>query len=104
MLIKLDEAIKLVEELPIGGGTLSSWINANESPMGATRRHIAEALRALPVSDGWEEIATAPRQVWLLCWGPDAGSGVAKYPFNIIGDEWPDYTHWRPLPAPPTIE
>jgi len=49
----------------------------------------------------WKPIESAPRQVWLLCWGEDAGFGVAKYPFNIVGDEWPDYTHWTPLPPPP---
>ncbi len=36
---------KIAETLPIGGGTLSSWIKANESPMDATRRHIAAAIR-----------------------------------------------------------
>ena len=35
----------IAETLPIGGGTPSSWINTNESPMGATRRHIAQAIR-----------------------------------------------------------
>lgn len=42
-----EEAAKVAETLPIGGGTLSSWINTNESPMGATRRHIATAIRSL---------------------------------------------------------
>jgi hypothetical protein len=43
----IEECAKVAETLPIGGGTLSSWINTNESPMGATRRHIASAIRAL---------------------------------------------------------
>ncbi len=42
----LEEAAKIAETLAIGGGTLSSWINTNESPMGATKRHIATAIRA----------------------------------------------------------
>lgn len=36
---------ELVETIRIVGGTLSSWINTNESPMGATKRHIANAIR-----------------------------------------------------------
>ena len=43
----LEEAAGVAETLAVGGGTLSSWINANESPMGATKRHIAAAIRAL---------------------------------------------------------
>jgi hypothetical protein len=42
----IEACAKIAETLPIGGGTLSSWINTNESPMGATRRHIATAIRA----------------------------------------------------------
>jgi conjugal transfer/entry exclusion protein len=37
---------RVAETLSIGGGTISSWVNANESPMGATRRRIAAAIRA----------------------------------------------------------
>lgn len=54
----LEEAAKVAETLPIGGGTLSSWVNTNESPMGATRRHIAAAIRALksqPVSQSGDD-------------------------------------------------
>lgn len=40
-----ERAAAQVETMRIGGGTLSSWINTNESPMDATRRHIATALR-----------------------------------------------------------
>lgn len=50
-----EEAAKVAETLRIGGGTLSSWIRTNESPMGATQRHIAEAIRALtaaPLKEG----------------------------------------------------
>lgn len=61
----------------------------------------APSLAAQSFMGEWQPIETAPREVWLLCWGPDAGCGVAKYPFNIIGDEWPDYTDWMPLPEPP---
>ena len=43
----LEQAARVAEEAPIIGSTLSSWINTNESPMGATRRHIATAIRAL---------------------------------------------------------
>jgi hypothetical protein len=43
----LEEAAAVAETLPIGGGTLSSWVNTNESPMGATRRHIGQAIRNL---------------------------------------------------------
>lgn len=45
--VALEQAARVAEEAPITGPTLSSWINANESPMGATRRHIATAIRAL---------------------------------------------------------
>ena len=51
-LAALEEAAKVAETLPIGGGMLSSWINTNESPMGATRRHIATAIRALSNKTG----------------------------------------------------
>lgn len=40
-----ERAAAQVETMRIGGGTLSSWINTNESPMDAARRHIATALR-----------------------------------------------------------
>lgn len=52
----------------------------------------------------WMDIESAPRCVWLLCWGEDAGFGVARFPFNIVGDETPEYTHWCELPPPPTGE
>lgn len=51
-LAALEEAAKVAESLPIGGPTLSSWINTNESPMGATRRNIATAIRALSNKTG----------------------------------------------------
>ena len=40
-----ERCARIAEMLNIGGGTLSSWVNANESPMSATQRHIASAIR-----------------------------------------------------------
>ena len=44
--IGLKQAAVIAETHPFGDGTLSSWINTNESPMNATRRHIAAAIRS----------------------------------------------------------
>ncbi len=43
-----EACAKVAEELQFARGTLSSWINVNESPMQATRRHIAAAIRIQP--------------------------------------------------------
>ena len=60
----IEEAARVAETLPIGGGTLSSWINTNESPMGATRRHIAKAIRALSPLPAREDVEG---RVCILC-------------------------------------
>lgn len=53
----------------------------------------------------WQSIDNAPRNgTWILCWGVDAGYGVAKFHRNPIWAEYPDYTHWMPLPPPPETE
>lgn len=98
--VKLEVALAMLEEHKLPEDSPYSDDRAMAGSYNLAIENAIEALRSLPT--GWEDIATAPRQVWLLCWGPDAGCGVAKYPFNIIGDEWADYTHWRPLPAPPS--
>lgn len=50
----------------------------------------------------WQPIKTAPKDgTWVLCWGEDAKHGVAKFYPNPIWAEYPEYTHWMPLPAPP---
>jgi len=43
----IEECAVIAETLSIGGPTLSSWVNKHESPMEATQRHIAAAIRAL---------------------------------------------------------
>ena len=121
MLIDREKAITIIEKNALG----MSWSeNPSESGAGFELLKRAEALRALPVSDGWEDIATAPRD------------GTAIWAYGTIGGDWgytPDRedmaktayrsgrwrfaqpmgrhdqtawqpTHWRPLPAPPTIE
>lgn len=73
---------------------------------------LIEALRSLPVSDGWLPIETAPRdgtrivvaaycdynKIWVFredYWRqyPLSGDGFGCWPHNR--------SHWRPLPAPP---
>ena len=90
-------------------------ISSQHGPLGSFDRHDAalivalvnnaprliEALRA----SEWQPIETAPRdQTWVICWGPDYGFGLARFYPNIEWAEEPEYTHWRPLPAPPATE
>lgn len=50
----------------------------------------------------WQPIETAPRDgTWVLCWGPDCEHGIAWFPPNPCWAEYPEYTHWMPLPEPP---
>jgi hypothetical protein len=49
----------------------------------------------------WNLIDTAPRDgTWVMCWGPDSLHGIAKFYPNPVWAEYPEYTHWRPLPEP----
>lgn len=51
---------------------------------------------------GWRPIETVPHDLsWVLCWGGDTGHGVARFFPNPIWSEYPEYTHWMPLPTPP---
>jgi len=123
MLIKLDDAIAAVKaiEVPVGGfeDKIDAWLKAIDIS--------AAALRALPVSDGWEDIATAPRDGTLFLGICPTGAGHPHYMHPFVmrhegklhstfqynnGAKWvdwpkPDPTNWKPLgplPAPPTIE
>ena len=117
--VKLDDVLAIVEKNAEG----MSWSeNPRESGAGFELMKRAEALRALPVSDGWEDIATAPRDgtvVWVYGtisgdWGytPDR-KDMAKAVYHSnrwcfaqpMGRHDPSTwqpTHWRPLPAPPS--
>ena len=58
--------------------------------------------QGLVVSQGWQPIETAPRDcTWVMCWGPDCLHGIAKFGANPVWAEYPEYTHWQPLLAPP---
>lgn len=61
----------------------------------------------------WQPIETAPRDRWILVWGPDSNVRDAAW-CNVPGKftGWVESlkeplpikpTHWMPLPAPPTI-
>lgn len=51
---------------------------------------------------GWRTIETAPKDgTWVMCWGPDSLYGIAKFGPNPIWAEYPEYTHWLPLPSQP---
>lgn len=76
-------------------------------------RHMIEGLPALPPQgDGWQDIASAPRDrtvIWLgsateqrreLGWW-----GGVQWNSQPLGTRIQfDVTHWRPLPAPPAAE
>jgi len=66
---------------------------------------IAAALviqEALAERDAWQPIETAPMDgTWVLCWGPDCEHSVAIFSPNPCWPEYPEYTHWMPLPTPP---
>lgn len=52
----------------------------------------------------WQDISTAPRDgTWVMCWGPDSLHGIAKFGANPVWAEYPEYTHWMPLPPAPTV-
>ena len=111
--VKLEDTIKTVKaiEVPVGGfdDKIDAWLKAIDIS--------AAALRALPVSDGWEDIATAPRDgtdilvycgpafdpMWAVaCWTDDQWDV-----WYAQGDGPQCWEYWKPLgplPAPPTIE
>ena len=80
-------------------------------------RAALEAALGATVSDGWEDIARAPRDgtfvdLWIPAYGDDyrAPNCLWLAPDNnwwmsgLNGFVPYPPTHWRPLPAPPTIE
>ena len=116
MLIKLDdgsvnsmiEALRLHAFDDCGGKDLPTHICNIAADM-------MQALRALPVSDGWEDIATYEGlgdeylQVWCECedsgmrWTTVAYRTCYELWFNDL-DGYVPAKGYRPLPAPPTIE
>jgi hypothetical protein len=92
-----DAVIAAIEGLKSANGNPDA--DAETECHDAALHKAIAAIRALP--DAWRPIEDAPRNVWLLAWGEDTGFGVARYPFNIIGDENFDFTHWQPMPSPP---
>lgn len=74
---------------------------------------VMQALRALPVSDGWEDIATYEgpeneyRTVWCQC--EDSGVRWATTAYRTVNGQWFNDLEgyvpakgYRPLPAPPS--
>ena len=108
--VKLEDVAAKLEALHDDGASIDGMIHRGE---------LREALRSLPTDDGWEDIATAPRDGTrvLVTWKQDNVVGIvwcntdSSYPnwtdggFDSCGtpnqfdDDW--FTGWRPLPAPP---
>lgn len=113
--VKLQDAVKAVE----------AAITCNGVGTRAIEQILADdaikALRSLPTDDGWQPIATAPRDGTRIdIWDPDCGGIRVADAYWSGGQKsggWhapnQDYdgmdglyakdgpTHWRPLPAPP---
>lgn len=74
---------------------------------------VLAALASSPTSEGWQPIATAPKDGRVLTFG-DVGADDPAFEVAELGADgrwWVadfDYTvsptHWRPLPEPPTQE
>jgi len=85
-------------------------------PTGDDVRAILSALTAagLVVEQGWQPIATAPRDgTRVMFFAPAADGAPPKYRVDRWGAKYdafeqmrPDqpYTYWRPLPAPPAAQ
>ena len=122
MLIKLDDAERVVH-----AAIINLCLKDKDTCAGDYSAYALQALRALPVSDGWEDIATAPRDGTLFLGICPTGAGHPHYMHPFVmrhegklhstfqynnGAKWvdwpkPDPTNWKPLgplPAPPTIE
>lgn len=102
MLIKLDDAIAAVGN--------DGYLNP-EFPYDRARMDMVKALRALPVSDGWEDIATDKMDAWrfnvmLECQGGNGECviGGAELNLNDLLAILDFVSDRCPLPAPPTIE
>lgn len=112
MLIKLDdgsvnsmiEALRLHAFDDCGGKDLPTHICNIAADMLA-------ALRALPVSDGWEDIATyeGHNEVLVWCQCEESGKRWTSFAHKERDGRWHSdidgYVNakgWRPLPAPPS--
>ena len=121
--VKLDDAIKAVKaiEVPLGGfyDKIDAWLKAIDIA--------ADALAALPtVSDGWEDISSAPTNgteillytdtsksdaetqsyVEAICEGEHVKRIQMGY-WCVLQGKWEkpiigDPIFWRPLPDPPS--
>ena len=66
----------------------------------------AEAALGGRPETGWQPIATAPQDgSWMLAWHYDVGIHIWRTgPGLIQGKDFPEPTHWQPLPSPPLQE
>lgn len=74
----------------------------NQHTMALARNKRIEQLEAAPPAEGWQPIATAPKDgSWFLGWNRDCGCFIWRDGPSLITGEDPQPTHWMPLPAPP---
>ena len=107
MLINREKAIAAIEALePKGLKPKGVGLVANITIAKATA-----TLRALPVSDGWEDIATyeGHNEVLVWCQCEESGKRWTSFAHKERDGRWHSdidgYVNakgWRPLPAPPS--
>src|SRR5262249_39316536 len=93
-------------------GDLSSLTSSDISTYGHARygqalQQCADDLAAWRAQHSWQRIARAPKNGWLLLWGPHFANPVIGR-WSVCLNCWMDYeagiyepTHWMPLLAPP---
>ena len=85
-----------------GGGDVDWWHTYIRHGLERAHEFYAAQFRSI-VAPGqqWRGIESAPVRKDILCWGRDAGYGVANFPPNVIWAEYPEYTDWTEVPPPP---